>query len=118
METDFLLELSHEEFYDVMLNFDHEACPDSIRQPQHKVHGCATDVWICKIDNKIVYDSTGAFVKGVVGTMLEHIKNYSEQQITDLTMSDFPFLIPSRISMRRMRGFDMALNKIKQLHQV
>ena len=116
MDTHFLLELSNEEFYDVMMDYTWKEPPEDIRKETNKVYGCATNVWVARIDGELFQDSTGQFVKGTMAALLDHLEDLDYDDINQVELSDFPFLTPDRISMRRMRGFDMALKKIKKLH--
>lgn len=115
MDKNFLTELSHEDFYEVMLDHEFEEPPEDIRTHENKVYGCATDVWIALIDENIYYDSTGMFVRGLLSEMINNLKETNFENIQQVQLSDFPYITPDRISMRRMRGLDMALKKIKEL---
>ena len=97
------------------MDHDHVEPPFSIRTAENKVYGCATDVWVALIDNKLYQDSSGIFVRGIMGTMLDHLENINYEDINNISIKDFPFLTPEKISMRRMRGFDIALKKIQKL---
>jgi sulfur transfer protein SufE len=115
MDKEFLIELSHEDFYEVMLDYDYNDPPENLRLHENKVVGCATDVWIALIDGEIYHDSSGLFVKGILTAMIDDLKSTNYAGIKDIELSDFQYVTPARISMRRMRGFDMALKKIKEL---
>lgn len=115
MDKEFLMQLSHEDFYEVMMDYQYETPPEELRLPENKVHGCATDVWIALIDGEIYHDSSGMFVKGILTAMIDDLKSTDYADIQNIDLSHFPYVTPARISMRRMRGFDMALKKIKEL---
>ena len=66
MEIDYLNELSPADFYETVMDLADREHVREIQEDENKVYGCTSNVWVVLEDDKLIFDSSSAFVKGLL----------------------------------------------------
>ena len=113
MEIDYLNELSTADFYETVIELADREHVREIQTEDNKVYGCTSNVWVVLEGDKLIFDSSSAFVKGLLTVICSQLS--SREDIKNVTLEQYPFLNTSIISYQRLKGVTSFLNRIKQL---
>jgi|TARA_B000000609_G_C23863316_1_gene184227 sulfur transfer protein SufE len=113
MEIDYLNELSPADFYETVMELADREHVREIQTEDNKVYGCTSNVWVVLEGDKLIFDSSSAFVKGLLTVICSQLS--SREDIKNVTLEQYPFLNTSIISYQRLKGVTSFLNRIKQL---
>ena len=113
MEIDYLNELSPEDFYETVMELADREHIREIQEDEHKVYGCTSNVWVVLEDDNLIFDSSSAFVKGLLTVICSQLN--AIEDIRNVTLEQYPFLNTNIISYQRLKGVTSFLNRIKQL---
>ena len=92
MEIDYLNELSPADFYETVMDLADREHIREIQEDENKVYGCTSNVWVVLEDDKLIFDSSSAFVKGLLTVIcsqlntIDDIKNVTSVSYTHLTL--------------------------------
>ena len=112
MEIDYLNELSPADFYETVMELADREHVREIQTEDNKVYGCTSNVWVVLEGDKLIFDSSSAFVKGLLTVICSQLS--SREDIKNVTLEQYPFLNTSIISYQRLKGVTSFLNRIKQ----
>ena len=113
MEIDYLNELSPADFYETVMELADREHDREIQEDENKVDGCTSNVWVVLEGDTLIFDSSSAFVKGLLTVICSQLNTIDD--IKNVTLEDYTFLNTNIISYQRLKGVTSFLNRIKQL---
>lgn len=113
MDLDFLEELEKADLYDVILENASSDAVEEIRINDNKVYGCQSNVWVYFDGSTVKYDSDSLFVKGILNLLMSSMDSVTQYQ--SVSIKDFSFLTPEKITFQRLKGIDSFLKKLNHI---
>jgi len=86
--------------------------PRQIRHRENFVKGCQNNAWLCILNNKLSFDSTSEYTKGM-GKILLDVYSSAENP-TKINFIDFRY-ITQGLSREEISGFSKMISKIHSL---
>ena len=83
-EIDYLNELSPADFYETVMELADREHVREIQTEDNKVYGCTSNVWVVLEGDKLIFDSSSAFVKGLLTVICSQLS--SREDIKNVTL--------------------------------
>ena len=101
------------DFYEAIIELsDGESNPD-IRIDDNIVHGCQSRVWVMLQEDKVMFDSDSAFVKGLLTAITSKLNTLED--IQNIDMKDYDFLNVNKVTFQRLKGVDSFMTRLREL---
>ena len=98
MEIDYLNELSPADFYETVIELADREHVREIQTEDNKVYGCTSNVWVVLEGDKLIFDSSSAFVKGLLTVICSQLS--SREDFRTVSFSQYEHYIISTIKRR------------------
>jgi sulfur transfer protein SufE len=117
-DLDFLNELPPADLYEYVVSKGTDMVPtkellDQLCVDDNRVYGCQSLVWVNRIEDDWYWESNAFFVQGLINIVMSHIVDKSDDEIRKLTLEEFDFICPEKVTWGRVRGIESFLRKVK-----